>query len=154
MIDCAHLVLVAALVSTACDGSDSSNLDAGGGADASINLPPASMDWTRDLVGTDLSLDLAAMTGVATITVAAARPPDLLSLLYQLSLEADDKLRQAALGSARALPDPVRRGGLRSRRPIRSGPVSTPRLAHAARGRPAAKGAWLVAAVRTRAVTP
>ena len=41
-----------------------------------------------------------------------ARPRDLLSLLYQVALDPDDKLRQAALSSAAALPDPVVRGGL------------------------------------------
>lgn len=44
--------------------------------------------------------------------VPVARPRDLLALLYQVSLDADDKLRAAALASARALPDPVLRGGL------------------------------------------
>ncbi len=41
-----------------------------------------------------------------------ARPRDLLALLYQLSLDPDDKLKVAALASAKALPDPVLRGGL------------------------------------------
>lgn len=41
-----------------------------------------------------------------------ARPRDLLSLLYQVSLDPDEKLRQAALASGAALPDPVVRGGL------------------------------------------
>jgi hypothetical protein len=41
-----------------------------------------------------------------------ARPRDLLSLLYQVALDADEKLRTAALASAAALPDPVVRGGL------------------------------------------
>lgn len=41
-----------------------------------------------------------------------ARPRDLLALLYQLSLDPDEKLRTTALDSARGLPDPVLRGGL------------------------------------------
>jgi hypothetical protein len=41
-----------------------------------------------------------------------ARPRDLLSLLYQLWLEPDEKLQKTAAGSAAALPDPVVRGGL------------------------------------------
>jgi hypothetical protein len=40
------------------------------------------------------------------------RPRDLLALLYQLAVDPDDKLKEAALASARALPDPVMRGGL------------------------------------------
>ncbi|HEU5060016.1 MAG TPA: hypothetical protein VFU21_25970 [Kofleriaceae bacterium] len=44
--------------------------------------------------------------------VPVARPRDLLSLLYQLAIDADDKLRSAAVTSARGLPDPVVRGGL------------------------------------------
>ena len=44
--------------------------------------------------------------------VPVARPRDLLALLYQLSIDPDDKLRSAALATARALPDPVLRGGL------------------------------------------
>lgn len=41
-----------------------------------------------------------------------ARPRDLLALLYQLSLDADDKLRSAAIDAAKAMPDPVLKGGL------------------------------------------
>jgi hypothetical protein len=44
--------------------------------------------------------------------VPVTRPRDLLAVLYQLSVDPDDKLRSAALGSAKALPDPVIRGGL------------------------------------------
>ena len=44
--------------------------------------------------------------------VPVARPRDLLALLYQLSLDPDDRLKEAALAAARALPDPVLRGGL------------------------------------------
>jgi len=44
--------------------------------------------------------------------VPVARPRDLLALLYQLSIDPDDKLRSAALATAKALPDPVVRGGL------------------------------------------
>ena len=41
-----------------------------------------------------------------------ARPRDLLCLLYQLGFDSDDRLKEAALTSARALPDGVLRGGL------------------------------------------
>jgi hypothetical protein len=44
--------------------------------------------------------------------VPVARPRDLLCLLYQLGFDSDDKLKEAALTSARALPDAVLRGGL------------------------------------------
>jgi hypothetical protein len=44
--------------------------------------------------------------------VPVTRPRDLLALVYQLALDPDDKLRAAALASAKALPDPVLRGGL------------------------------------------
>lgn len=44
--------------------------------------------------------------------VPVARPRDLLALLYQVSLDPDEKLRQAAEASMAALPDPVVRGGL------------------------------------------
>ncbi len=41
-----------------------------------------------------------------------ARPRDLLALLYQLSLDPDQKIASAASASAAGLPDPVLRGGL------------------------------------------
>jgi len=44
--------------------------------------------------------------------IPVARPRDLLALLYQLSIDPDEKIAGAATGSARALPDPVLRGGL------------------------------------------
>lgn len=44
--------------------------------------------------------------------VPVARPRDLLGLLYQLGFDQDDRLREAALESARKLPDGVLRGGL------------------------------------------
>jgi hypothetical protein len=53
--------------------------------------------------------------------VPVAQPRDLLGLLYQLGFDRDEKLREAALDSARALPDGVLRGGL-------SDPASDPRV--------------------------
>jgi hypothetical protein len=45
-----------------------------GGPDAAPDFegPPASEDWTRDLLTTGLALDLAAHTGRATVVIAAA----------------------------------------------------------------------------------
>lgn len=51
---------------------------------------------------------MMAARGLMPVT----RPRDLCSLLYQLSLDADERIRAAATGSARSLPDPVLRGGL------------------------------------------
>jgi hypothetical protein len=59
-----------------------------------------------------------ALASPATRMLAArgmlpvARPRDLLCLLYQLGFDSDDKLKEAALTSARQLPDNVLRGGL------------------------------------------
>jgi hypothetical protein len=67
------------------------------------------------VLGSDAQRALAAAATrrmAARGLVPVARPRDLLSLLYQLSLEADEELRQAAAQSAAALPDPVVRGGL------------------------------------------
>jgi hypothetical protein len=44
--------------------------------------------------------------------VPVAQPRDYLSLLYQLGFDTDEKLREAALSSARGLPEPVLRAGL------------------------------------------
>jgi len=44
--------------------------------------------------------------------VPVTRPRDLLALLYQLSVDPDPKIAASATGSAKALPDPVVRGGL------------------------------------------
>jgi hypothetical protein len=44
--------------------------------------------------------------------IPVSRPRDLLALLYQLAVDPDAKIAGAATGSARALPDPVLRGGL------------------------------------------
>ena len=44
--------------------------------------------------------------------VPVTQPRDLLGLLYQLGFDKDEKLRESALTSARALPDAVLRGGL------------------------------------------
>ncbi|HWM86061.1 MAG TPA: hypothetical protein VNO33_09490 [Kofleriaceae bacterium] len=53
--------------------------------------------------------------------VPVTRPRDLLALLYQLGFDADERLKEMALSSARALPDGVMRGGL-------SDPDSDPRV--------------------------
>jgi len=44
--------------------------------------------------------------------IPVARPRDLLAVLYQLSIDPDEKIAGAATASAKALPDPVLRGGL------------------------------------------
>ncbi len=44
--------------------------------------------------------------------VPVAQPRDLLSMLYQLGFDGDDRLKETALNSVRALPDAVLRGGL------------------------------------------
>ena len=43
-----------------------------GGAGGGVVLPPPGEDWTRDILTTDLELDLTAHTGKATITLAAS----------------------------------------------------------------------------------
>ena len=62
-----------ALLVAACGGDDDGDGDGAGQPDAGgAALPEASEDWTRDLVSTDLQIDLTAMTGVATIRIADA----------------------------------------------------------------------------------
>ena len=51
---------------------------------------------------------MMAARGLMPVT----RPRDLCALLYQLALDSDERIRTAATGSARGLPDPVLRGGL------------------------------------------
>ncbi|MCB9583789.1 MAG: hypothetical protein H6718_00235 [Polyangiaceae bacterium] len=40
-----------------------------GGTAGTVNRPPAAEDWTRDVLSTDLRLDLGALQGEATITL-------------------------------------------------------------------------------------
>ena len=66
-------------------------------------------------LGADVQRALASPQGrmmAARGLMPIARPRDFLSLLYQLALDGDERLRQAARASAGALPDPVVRGGL------------------------------------------
>lgn len=71
-------LLTAALVAPlagACGGSDGghgSGGDAGGDGGGKADDPAAGQDWTRDILTTDLQLDLSAMTGRATITLAGS----------------------------------------------------------------------------------
>ena len=50
--------------------STSSAGGSGGSGGGSVVPPPAGEDWTRDILTTDLELDLTALTGKATITLA------------------------------------------------------------------------------------
>lgn len=43
-----------------------------GGAGGGQAMPPAGQDWTRDIISTGLELDLTALTGRATIVLAAS----------------------------------------------------------------------------------
>ena len=53
------------------DGAPAGDAGGGGKSDAVSDDPPAaSEDWTRDVLHTDLELDLAALTGRATIELA------------------------------------------------------------------------------------
>jgi hypothetical protein len=62
----------------ASDGDGDGDLDADGDSDGDADgdqeidptLPPASEDWTRDILATSLEIDLATRHGVATITLA------------------------------------------------------------------------------------
>jgi hypothetical protein len=65
--------LVLCLAVSAC-GDNLERGAGGGGPDAApdVELPPASEDWTRDLLETRLEIDLAAGTGRATIDIAAS----------------------------------------------------------------------------------
>src|SRR5690606_18466436 len=66
-------------------------------------------------LGADVQRALGSAQGklmAARGLLPVALPRDFLSLLYQLSLDADEALQQAARSSAAALPDPVVRGGL------------------------------------------
>ncbi len=45
---------------------------AGSSSTGVVDLPPPSEDWTRDILTTDLQLDLGALSGVATITIAGS----------------------------------------------------------------------------------
>ncbi|MCA9619232.1 MAG: hypothetical protein KC731_09420, partial [Myxococcales bacterium] len=57
-------------------GSDTGGMSAGGmggggmGGGGGEELPPASEDWSRDILTTAIAIDLASLTGEATITLA------------------------------------------------------------------------------------
>lgn len=57
---------------TPATGSESAGSESSSGTTGAPELPPASEDWTRDILTTDLQLDLGALTGVATITLAGS----------------------------------------------------------------------------------
>ncbi|WP_437912646.1 M1 family aminopeptidase [Sorangium sp. So ce302] len=54
------------------DGAGGSGGDGTGGAGGGHTTPPAGEDWTRDILSTALELDLASLTGRATIVLAAS----------------------------------------------------------------------------------
>lgn len=77
------------------------------------NLARTPLDLSR--LGADAQRALSSAQSkmmAARGLLPVARPRDLLALLYQLSLDPDERLQKAALGAAAALPDPVLRGGL------------------------------------------
>ncbi|WP_437311977.1 M1 family metallopeptidase [Sorangium sp. So ce388] len=58
--------------SSAGDGTGGSGGDGTGGSGGGHTTPPAGEDWTRDILSTALELDLASLTGRATIVLAAS----------------------------------------------------------------------------------
>ncbi|WP_438039066.1 M1 family metallopeptidase [Sorangium sp. So ce128] len=54
------------------DGAGGAGGDGAGGAGGGHTTPPAGEDWTRDILSTALELDLASLTGRATIVLAAS----------------------------------------------------------------------------------
>ncbi|MGK3983723.1 M1 family aminopeptidase [Sorangium sp. So ce136] len=53
-------------------GGDGAGGDGTGGSGGGHTTPPAGEDWTRDILSTALELDLASLTGRATIVLAAS----------------------------------------------------------------------------------
>ncbi|MGK3962768.1 M1 family metallopeptidase [Sorangium sp. So ce118] len=54
------------------DGGDGGDGGGTGGSGGGHTTPPAGEDWTRDILSTALELDLASLTGRATIVLAAS----------------------------------------------------------------------------------
>jgi hypothetical protein len=64
-----------ALLSAACGGGtggEGGTSPGGGGTGGTADRPPAAADLTRDILSTALDLDITALTGTATITLAAS----------------------------------------------------------------------------------
>jgi aminopeptidase N len=78
---CLSTLASASLALVACGGDDTgaggsgattSSSSSMGGAGGAQGKPPASEDWTRDILSTDLTLDVATLTGRATLTLAGS----------------------------------------------------------------------------------